>query len=90
MSLRIDVVSVGAAFQPRLNDYSVRVTYFRGGKATPTKNYCQVNAIEARVIHRRRTGFPPSREGQLGVSARHSREGGNPVISCQIRFTRTY
>jgi uncharacterized membrane protein YidH (DUF202 family) len=36
----LDVISVGAAFQPRLNDYGVRVTYFRGWKATPTKSWC--------------------------------------------------
>jgi hypothetical protein len=36
----VDVIYVGAAFQPRLNDYGVRVTYFRGWKATPTKSWC--------------------------------------------------
>jgi len=34
MSLRIDVISVGAAFQSRLNNYGVRVIYFRGWPAT--------------------------------------------------------
>ncbi len=46
-------IAVGAAFQPRLNDYGVfswleshshqkgvRVTSFRGWKATPTKSWC--------------------------------------------------
>ena len=40
INLRIDAISVGAAFQPRLNDYGVRVTYFRGWKATPTRSWC--------------------------------------------------
>jgi hypothetical protein len=40
ISLRTDVISVGAAFQPRLNDYGVKVTYFRGWKATPTRSWC--------------------------------------------------
>jgi hypothetical protein len=36
--LRIGVISVGAAFQPRLSDYRFRATSFRGWKATPTKS----------------------------------------------------
>ena len=40
MPLRIDVISVGAAFQPRFSNYGVRVIYFRGWKATPTRSWC--------------------------------------------------
>jgi hypothetical protein len=37
INLRIGAISVGATFQPRLNDYSFRAISFRGWKATPTK-----------------------------------------------------
>jgi predicted AAA+ superfamily ATPase len=36
-NLRLGVIHVGAAFQPRLNGYCVRTTSFRGWKATPTR-----------------------------------------------------
>jgi len=38
INLRLAVIHVGAAFQPRLNGYYHRVTSFRGWKATPTRN----------------------------------------------------
>ncbi len=34
-NLMSDVIPVGAAFQPRLNDYGVNGTCFRGGKPLP-------------------------------------------------------
>jgi hypothetical protein len=39
IKLRTDIIIVGAAFQPRFNDYGVRVTCFRGWKATPTRSW---------------------------------------------------
>ena len=40
ISLRLGFISVGAAFQPRLNDYEFIATFFRGWKATPTSSWC--------------------------------------------------
>ena len=40
VNLRIGSISVGAAFQPRSNDFGVGATSFRGWKATPTRNSC--------------------------------------------------
>ena len=37
---KIDVIPVGAAFQPRLNNNSDRVACFRGWKAPPTRSWC--------------------------------------------------
>ena len=38
VNLRICVIDVGAAFQPRSKDCGVRTKAFRGWKAAPTKN----------------------------------------------------
>jgi hypothetical protein len=38
-SLELGFISVGAAFQPRLNDYGFIETSFRGWKATPTSSW---------------------------------------------------
>ena len=36
--IRLGVIHVGAAFQPRLNGYYIRATSFRDWKAIPTRN----------------------------------------------------
>ncbi len=35
---KFGVICVGAAFQPRLNDYGFRAASFRGWRATPTRS----------------------------------------------------
>jgi hypothetical protein len=39
ISLRLGLISVGAAFQPRLKNGFI-ATFFRGWKATPTSSWC--------------------------------------------------
>ena len=43
--LKIGVILVGAAFQPRLINKSFRATSFRGWKATPTSNWFEFKML---------------------------------------------